>query len=98
TGDESNAEAKFLGGSLLVGGVDLDTIAELAGVVAAHDGTDAAPDISHTPLNLTVLSALNATVPNGLNVPLGDFLQLGAVNQYAEASDEGASRAVTGAV
>ncbi|QTV80241.1 choice-of-anchor G family protein [Microbacterium sp. NIBRBAC000506063] len=97
-GDESASSARFLSGSLLLDGVSLDNVAALAGVETSHDGTSPDPDTQTSSLDLTALNALNITIPGGLSVPLGDFLALGAVNQYSQSSDGGQSRAATGAV
>ncbi|MFA7498419.1 MAG: choice-of-anchor G family protein, partial [Leucobacter sp.] len=96
-GDFSEAESRFLSGSLLLDGVDLDSIAALAGVDATHDGTGG-PVISTTDLDLAALGLVNVEIPGGVTVPLDDFLNLGLVNQYAEADNAGVSRAATGAV
>ncbi|MFT4258549.1 choice-of-anchor G family protein [Microbacterium sp.] len=97
-GDESASSSRFLSGSLLLNGVELDDVTQLAGVATTHDGSTPTPNTQTSSLDLTALNALNITVPGGLSVPLGSFLSLGAVNQYSQSSDGGASRAATGAV
>ncbi|TDD68213.1 choice-of-anchor G family protein [Jiangella aurantiaca] len=94
-GDESRAAARFLGGEIL--GTDLDAVAELAGVELENLG-EAEPVTEANPLDLTVLDTLNVSIPGGVQLPLSDLLQLGAVNQWASAEDGGASHAATGAV
>ncbi|SDU81372.1 choice-of-anchor G family protein [Jiangella alkaliphila] len=94
-GDESRAAARFLSGEVL--GTDLDAVAELAGVQVENLGTPD-PVTEANPLDLTVLDTLNVTVPGGVQLPLSDLIQLGAVNQWASAEDGGASHAATGAV
>ncbi|WP_069113242.1 choice-of-anchor G family protein, partial [Jiangella alba] len=94
-GDESRSAARFLSGEIL--GTDLDAVAELAGVEVENLGTPD-PVTEANPLDLTVLDTLNVSVPGGVQLPLSDILQLGAVNQWASAEDGGASHAATGAV
>ncbi len=96
-GDTSTSEARFLGGSLLLDGVSLDDVALLASAQSSNAGVPD-PDIDTASIDLTALNALNLAVPGGVSVPLGTFLQLGSVNQYTSASDNGVSRAATGAV
>ncbi|TDE00422.1 choice-of-anchor G family protein [Jiangella asiatica] len=94
-GDESRAAARFVDGEVL--GIDLDTVAELAGVEVENLGTPE-PVTDANPLDLTALGAINVEIPGGVQLPLSDVLQLGAVNQWASAEDGGASHAATGAV
>ncbi|WP_162605423.1 choice-of-anchor G family protein [Jiangella ureilytica] len=94
-GDESRAAARFLSGEVL--GTDLDSLAELAGVEVENLG-QAEPVTDANPLDLTVLDTLNVSLPGGLQLPLSDIIQLGAVNQWASAEDGGVSHAATGAV
>ncbi|WP_035812285.1 choice-of-anchor G family protein [Jiangella gansuensis] len=94
-GDESRAAARFLDGEVL--GVDLDTVAELAGVEVENLGTPE-PVTEANPVDLTALEAINLQIPGGVQLPLSDVLQLGAVNQWASAEDGGTSHAATGAV
>ncbi|GAA1536047.1 choice-of-anchor G family protein [Microbacterium ginsengiterrae] len=94
-GDHSEARSQFLSGSILTG-IDLDSVAGLAGTEAVNEGGPVVTDI--TDLDLTVLSALNVNIPGGVSIPLGQLLQLGAVNQYSAADDNGVSRAASGAV
>ena len=96
-GDESASSSRFLSGSLLLGGISLDDVAELDGSATSNNGVPT-PDTETSSLDLTALNALNLGIPGGLSVPLGGFLQLGAVNQYSQSSDGSVSRAATGAV
>ncbi|MEB4614404.1 choice-of-anchor G family protein, partial [Leucobacter sp. M11] len=96
TGDESRASARFLSGSLL-SGLNLDAIAGLGGV-NAHNAGVPATDTKANPLDVSALSLLQVQIPGGLNLPLSNLIQLGAVNQYASAEDAGASHAASGAV
>ncbi|MDT0156111.1 choice-of-anchor G family protein [Microbacterium sp. ARD32] len=70
----------------------------MGGCSDSHDGTSTSPQTKTNPLDLTALSTLNVQIPGGVSVPLADFLQLGAVNEYSQSSDGAASRAATGAV
>ncbi|MBB5790610.1 choice-of-anchor G family protein [Jiangella mangrovi] len=94
-GDESRAAARFLSGEVL--GTDLDSLVELAGVEVENLG-EAEPVTDANPLDLTVLDTLNVSLPGGVQLPLSDIIQLGAVNQWASAEDGGTSHAATGAV
>ncbi|WP_110589774.1 choice-of-anchor G family protein, partial [Microbacterium suaedae] len=95
-GDESASSSQFVSGSLL-DAIDLSSIAGVAGTEASNSG-DPAPVIDTTDLDITALSAINVTIADGVSLPLGDLLALGAVNQYSEARDAGVSLAASGAV
>jgi hypothetical protein len=97
-GDESRSSARFLTGSLLLGGTPLDDVVALQGVATANDGEQAAPVTSTGSVDLTALNALTVSVPGGVTVPLSGFLSLGAVNQFSQSNSDGSSRAATGAV
>jgi hypothetical protein len=94
-GDFSRSAARFLSGEIL--NVDLDNVAELAGVEAINDGEDETV-FDANPLNLEVLNTIEIDIPGGLQVPLSDFVELGAVNQWAAADPGAESHAATGAV
>ncbi|MGO2684088.1 MAG: choice-of-anchor G family protein, partial [Microbacterium sp.] len=94
-GDHSEARSQFLSGSVLTG-IDLDSVAGLAGTEAVNEGSETVTDT--TDLDLTALSALRVNIPSGVSVPLGDLLALGAVNQFSQAEDAGVSQAASGAV
>ncbi|GAB3799138.1 hypothetical protein GCM10028798_12080 [Humibacter antri] len=96
SGDNSNASGTFLSGSLL-SGIPLGNVVGLGGASATNPGNPT-PVTQTSQLDVTALNAVNVTLPNGLNVPFGQFIQLGAVDQYAQASDAGVSRAASGAV
>lgn len=91
----SYAQAQFLSGSLLGG--DLADIVALEGAEAYNDGTQPL-QTSKDPLHATALGAIDVDVPGGVQVPLGDFVDAGAVNQYAEAANDGKSLAASGAI
>jgi hypothetical protein len=94
-GDYSRAEARFLSGEVL--GVDLDDIVELAGVEVENFGTPE-PVTDANPLTVEILNAIELDVPGGIQLPLSDIIELGAVNQWATAEDKATSSAATGAV
>ncbi|PWD51788.1 hypothetical protein C8046_15180 [Serinibacter arcticus] len=94
--DSSRASAQFLSGGILTG-IDLDDVVGLGGSAAVNNG-QSFDVVDAADLDLTALNLLGVSLPGGLDLPLGDVLQLGAVNQYAEASDLGVSRAASGAV
>ena len=93
----SNAASQFISGTLLTG--DLSPIAGIGGVTAQYiNGVTPGTNVVNT-TNLDVNAlGLAPVVINSITLPLGDFLQLGAINQYAQASIDGASRAFDGAV
>ncbi|WP_460573979.1 IPT/TIG domain-containing protein [Humibacter soli] len=95
-GDSSTASGTFLSGSLL-SGIPLGDVAGLGGANATNPGNPT-PVTDTSTLDLTALNAVNVQLPGGLNLPFGNFIQLGAVNQYAQASDAGVSRSASGAV
>ncbi len=95
--DSSNAAARFLSGTLATSAGTLDSVVALNGVSATNNG-DATPDTQSNALDATALSAINVSLPSGVQLPLGDFIALGAANQFAQASDNGVSRAASGAV
>lgn len=93
----SNSAARFLGGTLLSG--DLSSIAGIGGATEKYEN-GVTSGTEQTALAGLDLVALGQTLINidGISLPLGNLLQLGAVNQYAQASQDGVSRAFSGAV
>ncbi|MFC8600700.1 choice-of-anchor G family protein, partial [Isoptericola sp. NPDC057191] len=93
--DVSESLGKFLGGDVVLGGVDLDAIAEVEGAEAAYPSGDG---LDTNPLSADVLDALGVNLTDTLQLfgPNG-VVQLGAVNQYAAADADGAT-AASGAV
>ncbi|MER7798386.1 Ig-like domain-containing protein [Microbacterium sp. NPDC096154] len=93
-GEESHADAVFLDGALLGG--DLDSVAGIEGAHADYvDATEGpASDVDDPGLDVEALSLLTLGLPN--EVLVGDVLDLGVVEQYAEAFPGGASTANTG--
>ncbi|MFE7226183.1 Ig-like domain-containing protein, partial [Nocardioides sp. NPDC057577] len=95
-GDSSQSSAQFLSGSLL-DGLDLSTVAGIDGAEAQHtDGADpSAPTVDDAGLDVTALSTIGLGLP-GIDLSLGDLLQLEAVTQQATAEDDAISSADTG--
>ena len=91
----SYAQAQFLSGSLLGG--DLANILALEGAEAYNDGTQPL-QTSKDPLHATALDAIDVDVPGGVQLDLGSVLDAGAVNQYAQAANDGKSLAASGAI
>jgi len=89
------AQAQFLSGSIL--GTDLSNIVELKAAEAANDGNQAM-QWQDDPLEVEILNTIPVTMPNGLQLSLGQFLDSGVVGQYAQAEKTGASMAATGAI
>ncbi|MDR2889289.1 MAG: choice-of-anchor G family protein, partial [Lachnospiraceae bacterium] len=93
----SNAKAQFMGGSLLDS--TLGNLAELAPATAEFiTGTTPGTSVVDTAkIDTSVLSGNQVNVA-GIDFDLGDFLKLGAANQYANAMENGFARACAGAV
>ncbi len=92
----SNATAQFLSGS--VAGIDLGGLSGLGGVTATYEnGVTPGTEVTNTSQpNFDSLNQLFEV--GGVPLNLGELLQIGLVNQYAQASIDGASRAYAGAV
>lgn len=95
TVDGSMAKARFLSGS--GGGVSFDKVAALEGAVVRRSG-DQGPQKDANALKGSVLGQSLPELPNGLNIPLSQVVELGAVNQYAKVSPDASSVAASGAV
>jgi hypothetical protein len=95
TAPVATSEAQFLSGDLL--GMDLDNAASLDGA-SAHADADDAPMTVKDPFQATALNTV--TVGDGSSVQgnLGQFVQLGAIDQYATAAKDGTSAAQAGGV
>lgn len=91
----SYAQAQFLSGTLA--GIDLANIAELAPAEARNNGKEG-KKTSKDPLDATVLRAVEINPPGGVQFDLGEFLDAGAINQYAEADENGISIGAAGAI
>ncbi|WP_265522027.1 choice-of-anchor G family protein [Oerskovia flava] len=93
--DVSEAEGTFLGGA--VAGVDLDNLAAITNAYAENpSGTH--PEDSQ-PLGAEVLNSLGVEISGGIQL-FGEngIIELGAVNQFAVANDDGSAEAASGAV
>jgi hypothetical protein len=90
TGEESHSDAVFLDASLLTG--DLGAVAGIGGARADYvDGASADPaDVDDANLDTTALGLLTLPLPD-LEIGVAELLQLGLVQQQAEAHPDGAS-------
>ena len=95
TTTSSYASGVFLSGTLLGG--DLGNVVVLGGVEARNDGTQPL-QTSNDPLKASVIQTVNVDAPQGVQLDLGEFLDAGAVNQYAEADKGGVSMGAAGAI
>ncbi|MDR2973689.1 MAG: Ig-like domain-containing protein, partial [Propionibacteriaceae bacterium] len=97
TGDESHSSAQFISGTVLP--IDLSAVAFLNGVRSDYvEQSPAQPADEKTgSIDVGALSLIGANLGT-VSVPLGDLLQVGAVNQYSYAGPNGVSRAASGAV
>ena len=91
----SYASGQFLSGSLA--GSDLDGVVALQPAEASNNGSQPL-QTSKDPLSASVLQTVTVDAPNGVQTDLGDFVDAGAVNQYAEADRNGASMGASGAI
>lgn len=91
----SYAEGQFLSGTLL--GMDLANVAELAPAEARNNGTQE-KQTSDDPLDASVLQTVDIESPDGIQTSLGDNVNAGVVNQYAEADKNGVSLGASGAI
>lgn len=92
---ESYAKGQFLSGSIL--GTNLSNVARVTPAVAHNDGTQGT-QTQADPFSATALNSLTVGGGSSLQLGLGDFLQLGAVHQYATAKNDGSSQGASGAV
>lgn len=92
-GEVSNALARALTVDLAGQDLPLDV---LTPAIAENSGGDAITNV--LPLDLSALEALAPDLGTGSLLGEGGFLSLGALNQFAEATGDGASSAAAGAV
>jgi hypothetical protein len=95
TAPVATAQAQFLSGSLL--GTNLDNIAALK-AASAHAGANDSPMTVKDPFQATVVNSVNVGDGSSIQANLGQFLQLGAIGEYATAAKTGKSAAETGGV
>jgi len=91
----SYARGQFLSGSLA--GMSLDQVVAFAAAEARNNGSQSL-QTSDDPLSATVLQSVTVESPDGVQADLGQFLDAGAVNQYAEADRNGVSLGASGAI
>jgi len=91
----SYAQGQFLSGTLL--GSDLANVVELGPAEARNNGTQPL-QTSDDPLDASVIQTVNIDSPDGIQADLGDFLNAGVVNQYAQADKNGVSLGASGAI
>ena len=90
----SQATGRFLSGQ--IGNTSLDRLAALNGESAVNTG-GAAVTRQHS-LSASLLGQQLLNLPNGVELPGGGLLTLGAVNQYAQANPDGSSHGASGAL
>jgi hypothetical protein len=91
----SYAEGQFLSGTFA--GTDLEGVVSLEAAVAVNDGTQPI-QTSDDPLNASVLQTVDIQQEGGVQTDLGEFVDAGTLNQYAEADRNGVSLGASGAI
>ncbi|MDQ1546911.1 MAG: hypothetical protein QOH69_1815 [Actinomycetota bacterium] len=91
----SFARGQFLAGS--IGGVDLAKLAAIEAATSTNDGTQST-QVSRDPLGVSVLGTTVINQPAGIQLNLGQIVDLGAAGQYAQAAKDGSSMGSSGAV
>jgi hypothetical protein len=91
----SFGSGQFLSGS--IGGVNLAQLAAIEAASAQNNGSQTT-QVSRDPLGVSALGTTRINQPAGIQLNLGQIIDLGAVNQYAQASKDGSSMAASGAV
>jgi hypothetical protein len=91
----SFGSGQFLSGS--IGGVNLARLAAIEAASAQNDGTQSM-QVSRDPLGVSALGTTVVNQPAGIQLNLGQVIDLGAANQYAEATKDGSSMAASGAI
>jgi len=91
----SYAHAEFFSGDLL--GADITDVVGLGRVTATNDGSQSL-QVSRDPLTAEALGTKVVDIPGGLQLPLLDAVDAGAINQYAQADKNGESFAASGAI
>jgi hypothetical protein len=91
----SLASGQFLAGS--IGGIDLARLAAIQAASVQNSGSQSM-QVSRDPLGVSALGATLIHLPAGLQLNLGKVIDLGAAQQYAQASSNGTSMAASGAV
>ena len=91
----SFGSGQFLSGS--IAGINLDELAAIKAAQATNTG-QSTTQVSRDPLGVSALGTTVINEPNGIQLNLGKIVNLGAVNQYAQAANTGKSMAASGAV
>ncbi|MCU1469521.1 MAG: choice-of-anchor family protein [Glaciihabitans sp.] len=91
----SMASGQFLSGA--IGGVSLDNIAAV-GAASVHNNGSQGTQVSRDPLSVSALRTTLINQPGGVQLNLGDVIDLGALSQYAQANSDGSSTAASGAI
>jgi hypothetical protein len=91
----SYGSGQFLAGS--IGGVNLARLAAIEAASAQNNGSQSM-QVSRDPLGVSALGATLIHEPAGIQLNLGQVIDLGAANQYAQAVKDGTSYAASGAV
>ena len=91
----SLGSGQFLSGS--IGGVNLARLAAIEAASAQNNGSQAM-QVSRDPLGVSALGTTLINQPAGIQLNLGQIIDLGAANQYAQASKDGTSMAASGAI
>jgi hypothetical protein len=89
------AEGQFLSGS--IAGTNLDNVAALGPAAATNNGKQST-QVSRDPLSVSALRSTLINQPNGVQLNLGQIVNLGALSQYAQAGKDGTSMAASGAI
>ena len=90
----SQATGRFLSGA--IAGSDLDNLVAVKGESAVNTG---GPSVTHKhSLSASLLKQQLLNLPDGLQLPGGGVLELGAANQYAQANPDGSAHGASGAV
>jgi hypothetical protein len=87
------AQGQLLSGT--IAGTSLDGVVALTPATASNDGTQAT-QVSQNPLSATVLNSATVNAPTGVDPNVGDYVDVGAVSQYAMAQKNGVSMASSG--
>jgi hypothetical protein len=95
TAPTSFASGQFLSGS--IGGTDLGNIVALGGA-SAHNNGKQSSQVSRDPLTASALKTTVINQPNGVQLNLGDVVDGGALNEYAQANSDGTSVGASGAI
>jgi hypothetical protein len=95
TNTASFASGQFLSGS--VGGMNLAKLAAIEAASAANNGSQSM-QVSRDPLGVSALGTTLINQPAGIQLNLGQIVDVGAANQYAQASQDGSSMGASGAI